>query len=149
MIKKIILGILVLFVLMQLYRPERNISTETLKTDFIQVMKPTDDIAKILKTSCYDCHSNNTAYPWYANVAPVSWFMSHHVDEGKEELNFSEWDTFSGKRKNHKLEEMEEMLEEKEMPLSSYLIMHGEAKLSDQQRENFITWIKGVQKFQE
>ena len=147
--KKISLALVVIFVLMQLYRPERNVSTEIPKTDFIQTLQPPKDIAQMIKTSCYDCHSNNTAYPWYVNVAPVSWFMAHHIDEAKEELNFSEWDTFSAKRKNKKLDEIEEMVDEGEMPMSSYLLMHSEAKLSDEQTKSLIDWVKGLPKYQE
>ncbi len=147
--KKIIIALVVIFVLMQLYRPKRNVSTEIPKTDFIQTLQPPKDIAQMIKTSCYDCHSNNTDYPWYVNVAPVSWFMAHHIDEAKEELNFSEWDTFSSKRKNKKLDEIVEMVDEGEMPLSSYLLMHSEAKLSEEQTKRLIDWVKGLPEYQE
>ena len=144
MLKKILKVLLVILVLIQFYRPEKNISSKVLDTDFLVVTNANDNIASIVKTSCYDCHSNNTAYPWYSEIAPVSWWIAHHVDEAKEELNFSEWSTFSDKRKNKKLEEIVEELEEKEMPLKTYLPMHSEAKLSDEQVVLLTTWVKGL-----
>lgn len=142
MLKKILLGLLVILVLIQFYRPAKNIATETPKTDFLAVTNPTNSTAKLIKDACYDCHSNNTKYPWYNNIAPVSWVIAHHVDEGKEHLNYSEWSTFSVKKKNHKLEEMIEMIEEREMPLESYLPMHPEAKLSNEQITELNAWFK-------
>lgn len=144
MLKKILKIFLVILVLIQFYRPEKNISSEITTTDFLVTTKASEDIVSIFKTSCYDCHSNNTSYPWYAEVAPVSWWIAHHIDEAKEELNFSEWSTFSEKRISKKLKEMVEELEEKEMPLKTYLPLHPEAKLSDQQRTELIVWIKSL-----
>jgi len=144
MLKKIVLIFFIVLVLIQFYRPQKNRSSEVATTDFLVVTKANENIAAIIKSSCYDCHSNNTQFPWYSEVAPVSWWIAHHVDEGKEELNFSEWSTFSEKRKNKKLEEMMEELEEREMPLKTYLPMHPEAKLSDNQMNELITWIKSL-----
>ena len=95
----------------------------------------------ILQTSCFDCHSNYTNYPWYTNIQPIGWWLNHHVDEGKEELNFSEFESYSLKRKLHKLEEIKEMVEEGEMPLSSYTLIHGDTKLSPEQKEILYTWV--------
>jgi hypothetical protein len=144
MLKKISLILVIFLVLIQFYRPQKNISSEFSATDFLTVTKANDTLTSIFKNSCYDCHSNNTNYPWYAEVAPLSWWIAHHVDEAKEELNFSEWSTFSEKRKNKKLEEIVEELEEREMPLKTYLPMHPEAKLSDEQIVLLTTWVKNL-----
>ncbi len=146
MLKKIGIALVIIFIIIQFYRPEKNSSSENYISDFLIVTNANDTIKSIIKTSCYDCHSNNTQYPWYAEVAPLSWWIAHHVDEAKEELNFSEWSTFSKKRKNHKLKEMIEQLEEKEMPLNTYMPMHTEAKLSEEQISLLITWIKSLKK---
>ena len=146
MIKKIIIVIVVIFVAIQFYRPTKNSSTETPITDFLIVTEADNKTALVIKNSCYDCHSNNTNYPWYAEVAPVSWWIADHVDHGKEELNFSEWSTFSEKKKNHKLKEMIEELEEKKMPLDTYVPMHPEAKLTDEQIVKLTAWINGLRK---
>jgi len=145
MLKKILYALLLIVIIIQFYRPEKNISTEIPITDFLTVTKANDDISSLIKSSCYDCHSNNTKYPWYAEVSPLSWWISGHVDHGKEELNFSEWSTYSEKRKSKKLKEMIEEVEERKMPLDSYLPMHPEAKLSDQQIDQLVNWVKTLQ----
>lgn len=99
-------------------------------------------ISRILTTACYDCHSNETDYPWYDKVAPVSWWVDSHVEEGREELNFSEWANYTEKRKHHKMEELIEEVGDGEMPLSSYTWIHRDASLTDQQRDELIAWAK-------
>jgi hypothetical protein len=98
----------------------------------------------ILKTSCYDCHSNNTVYPWYSNIQPLAWWLQGHVNEGKEELNFDEFATYNPRRQFKKMEETEEMITEGEMPLSSYTIIHSNAVLSASQKETLINWAKSI-----
>lgn len=100
------------------------------------------EVSMLLKAACYDCHSNETQYPWYASVAPVSWLVIHDINEGREELNFSNWASFSQKRKHHKLEEMTEEVGEGEMPMPIYKITHSEARLSDEQVGMLVAWAK-------
>ncbi len=143
MVKKILLGLLAVFVVIQFIRPEKNDSDEQLH----HVSKKYDvpaDVADILKVACNDCHSNKTEYPWYASVQPVAWWLADHVKDGKRHLNFS---TFAGLKialQNHKFEEVVEMVEKKEMPLPSYtnLGLHSGANLSDAQRQTLIKWAK-------
>ncbi len=142
--RKLLIGIALLFVAIQFIPVELNQSETTSKNDFIITLNPPTEIANMLKTSCYDCHSNNTKYPWYDKIAPVSFVVKHHIDEAKEELNFSEWNTFSDKRKQHKLDEIIEETEEGEMPIKAYTIMHGEAKLSLKQLEQLKNWINTI-----
>lgn len=142
--RKLLIGIALLFVAIQFIPVELNQSETTSKNDFITTLNPPTEIANMLKTSCYDCHSNNTKYPWYDKIAPVSFVVKHHIDEAKEELNFSEWNTFSDKRKQHKLDEIIEETEEGEMPIKAYTIMHGEAKLSLKQLEQLKNWINTI-----
>ncbi len=130
--------------LLQLYRPARNQSSETLPTDIVMAYSVPQNVATVLHKACYDCHSNNTHYPWYANVQPVALWLANHVQEGKEELNFSEFGTFKTKRKLRKLQEIAEQIEEGEMPLSSYTIMHKEAVLTAEEKQLLITWAKGL-----
>lgn len=139
--RKILLGLALVFIVIQFIPVELNQGELTSKDDFIEVESPPTEIAHLLKTSCYDCHSNFTKYPWYDRVAPVSWWVKYHVDEAKDELNFSEWATFTEKRKNHKLKEIIEELEEDEMPLKSYLIMHGDTKVTLEQFEQLKSFI--------
>lgn len=99
------------------------------------------DVEKIIQTACYDCHSNHTEYPWYCNIQPVGWWVAHHVNEGKEELNFSEFKNYSLKRKLKKLKEIKEQLEEDEMPLSSYTLIHSDAKISADDKALLLNWL--------
>jgi len=100
----------------------------------------------VLQRSCADCHSNNTVYPWYANVQPVAWWLADHVNEGKGELNFDEFLTYSPKKAHHKLEEVIDMIKEGEMPLGSYTWIHRNAILSPAQKEALTTWADGLMK---
>jgi len=99
-----------------------------------------DDVRTVLENSCYDCHSNLTEWPWYSRVAPVSWLVYKDVKKGRDELNFSEWGEYSDRRRDHKLEEVEEKVSEGEMPLKVYLPLHPEARLSDADRQALIEW---------
>ena len=111
------------------------------KTDFLLVNNPPKNIRTLLQQSCYDCHSNNTEYPWYDKIQPISWFLAHHITDGKEELNFNEWDTFSNRRKNSKIKSIISQIEDDAMPLSSYTIFHGDAKFSKIEKKEVIQWL--------
>jgi hypothetical protein len=99
-----------------------------------------DDVRAVLENSCNDCHSNLTEWPWYSRVAPVSWLVYKDVKKGRDELNFSEWGDYSDRRRNHKLEEIEEKVTDKQMPLKIYLRMHPDAALSVADAETLIEW---------
>ena len=104
-----------------------------------------ETIQKKLQVSCYDCHSNNTQYPWYNKIQPVAWFLEDHIKEGKAELNFNEWDSLSSRRKASKLRSIIKQIENGEMPLDSYTLIHKDAKFSEAEAEeliNFITQLK-------
>ncbi|MBD80970.1 MAG: hypothetical protein CL840_18780 [Crocinitomicaceae bacterium] len=102
-------------------------------TDIRYVYKVPDNVMNILETSCYDCHSNFTNYPWYSQVQPFRLIMDYHIKEGQEELNFSEFGNYSERRKRNKLRAITEQVRERKMPLSSYLLLHPEAVLSKKQ----------------
>ncbi|VAW12068.1 hypothetical protein MNBD_BACTEROID03-2857 [hydrothermal vent metagenome] len=140
--KKIIVFLLVVFVAMQFYRPEKNQAQGDHTALFLAETNPPKDVKLILGQTCYDCHSNDTEYPWYNNVAPVSYWMAEHVKNGKKHLNFSDWDNYSVKKKDHKLEEVIEMIEEGKMPLDEYTWTHEEAQLTEVQRDALIEWAK-------
>lgn len=140
MSKKIMIGLLVLLVGIQFIRPARNNGNASGTNDITHVIPVPDTILSILQTSCYDCHSNKTYYPWYTGVNPVGWWMNHHVNEGKAELNFSECVTYSKKKMDHKLDELIEQVQEREMPLSSYTLIHQNAKLDTAQAAMLIQW---------
>lgn len=141
MIRRILLVLLLALVAIQFFRPTRNNGTVTGPNDFTKVVQVPEQVMTILNVSCMDCHSNHTEYPWYTNIQPIGWWMQHHVDEGREELNFSEFKNYPVKKQKHKLHECEEMIEENEMPLSSYTMMHSDAVLNETQKKVLIDWI--------
>src|ERR1043165_8303043 len=142
-LKKAGLGLVVILVVIQLIRPERNLSAENVNHIATRYSVP-DSVEQLLKTACYDCHSNATVYPWYTNIQPVGWWLQHHVNEGKEKLNFSEFASYRIFRQYHKLEETIELVKENEMPLSSYTWIHKDAVLTEDQKLVLSTWATSV-----
>lgn len=132
---KIVLGILLLFVLMQFIPVDRTLKPIDRKLNFVEVNQTPSKITQILKTSCYDCHSNETVYPDYAYVAPISWSVNHHIKEGREHLNFSEWGSYNADLKKSMLENAVKTIGNREMPLPGYIAFHPEANLSTAERE--------------
>ncbi|AXT58508.1 cytochrome C [Aquimarina sp. AD1] len=143
-LKKVGLLLLVVLVIMQFVRPDKNESGYESVAYFENDTKPTEKVKEILKSNCYDCHSNQTIYPWYAEIAPVSYWLADHVEEGKEHFNVSDWEGYSDKKKDHKLDELIEEVEEGEMPLSSYTWIHGD--LEKEEMEVLINWTRELRK---
>ncbi len=138
---KILLTIVGVVALAQLIRPSKNQSNLN-PGDILAKYPASEAVTQTLKTACNDCHSNYTVYPWYAQIQPVAFWLADHIEEGKEHLNFS---TFTQRRiavQNHKFEEIVEMLEKGEMPLSSYTWIHRDAILSNTQKQGLIDWAK-------
>ncbi len=145
-LKKIVIALIVVFILIQFFPTHRNENKELLPTDFSKVYDVPENIHVMLKNACYDCHSNNTKYPWYNKIQPVSWFLENHIAEAKEELNFSEFGNYSAKKQNHKLDEIIDEVKEGEMPLKGYKLMHSEAKFSDEERKQFLSYFQKIMK---
>lgn len=145
MVKKILIVLLVVLVVIQFIRPEKNRATAVSENDITAYYTVPENVQSILKKACYDCHSNNTEYPWYANIQPIGWWLQDHINEGKEELNFSEFGTYSAKKAAHKMEEVGEMVEEEEMPLESYTLIHKGAVLTHEEAETLIKWSKQIE----
>ena len=132
--------LLVIFMLMQFYpRANRNNDLNT-AFDINKIHTVPDSVQEILKTACYDCHSNNTFYPWYSNIQPVSYWLNDHIIEGKKELNFSTFATYTLARQYRKLEEIADEVKENEMPLESYTFVHRNAKLNTRQKIIIANW---------
>lgn len=145
MLRKILLVLVLLLVILQFVRPERNLDNSVNPDEITAHYPVPENVQTILKRACYDCHSNYTNYPWYTNIQPVGLWLQNHVNEGKGELNFSVFNTYSAKKKAHKMEEVAEMVEEGEMPLSSYTLIHGDAKLTKEESEVLVTWAKSLE----
>ena len=144
-VKRILLVLLFLFVVAQFFGPEKNDGELSSLDTFFSETNPPENVKLILKESCMDCHSDRTRYPWYFNVTPINYWMTDHIDHGKGELNFSKWAEYSLKRKEHKMEEVWEEVNKKEMPLESYTWTHSEASLTDEQIQAVVDWAKTVQ----
>jgi len=137
------IGVLLIIVLVgiQFIPTARNENNEVLTTEFIKAFNPPKNISYLLKTSCYDCHSNNTNYPWYNKIQPISWFLERHIKEAKEELNFSEFGEYSIRKQKSKLKSISNQIKDDEMPLSSYTLIHRDAKLSEKDKSELEKWL--------
>lgn len=140
--KKIIIALLIIIVVIQFIRVDKTNPPVDASQDFITLTKPPVEVVSLLKTACYDCHSNETQYPWYFDVAPISWWAKDHVNDGRKHLNYSIWSTYNKERQAHKIDEMYSEVEEDEMPLSSYTLMHADAKLTTEQRIVLVDWLR-------
>ena len=134
-------ALLVAFIGIQFIPGELNKSDAVPNTDFFVVNNVPSSVKRTVQTSCYDCHSNNTEYPWYNKIQPIAWYLQDHVEHGKEELNFNEWDGYSSRRKNSKLKSIINQIEDSEMPLDSYTLIHRDAKLSATEKEEVLEYI--------
>jgi hypothetical protein len=139
-VNKILLAILIVLIVIQFIQPARNKSGQVLATDMAAMYKMPDTVQAILKTACYDCHSNNTNYPWYTYVQPVGWMLANHIRNGKEELNFSEFGSYTARRQRSKLKAIANQVKDGDMPLYSYTIMHKSARLTEEQKQLIIEW---------
>lgn len=140
MLKKILLGLLIVLIIAQFIQPPKNKGAAATTSDITHAVQIPDSVMFLLKTACYDCHSNSTNYPWYSKITPVNWWLKNHIDDGKKHLNFSVFKEYDLKKQDHKLEEIIETVKEHEMPLKSYLWIHSEARLTDSQRATITTW---------
>lgn len=143
--KKLLIAIAAIAVIIQFFPPtpaKTNPPVDPART-FVASMKPPKPVNDILRRACYDCHSNETTWPWYADVAPLSWTVRDHVMQGRKHLNFSEWlkpgeTTFS---EWSDLEDLCQVLKDKSMPIAGYDWVHANAKLSDADRQAVCTWV--------
>lgn len=136
----ILIFLFVVFLTMQFFQPKKNLGILSTGKDLFSQVYVNDTIKALLETSCFDCHSNHTNYPWYGQISPVSVFLNKHVTEGKKELNFSEWRDYSHKDKISKLVDIYDEVEGGDMPLESYLKIHKDAILSKHEREMIMSW---------
>ena len=142
-LKKIFIGLLIVLIVMQAFRPAKNTSNDTTKDISKSYVVP-EDVKTILAKACNDCHSNSTRYPWYAEIQPVSWWLNDHIKDGKKHFNLNEFDGYRIARQYKKLEECIEQVKEGEMPLSSYTIIHKDAILTPAEKETLMNWCEIV-----
>lgn len=138
--------VVLLIIAIQFFDTDKNISATPSENAIEKHYQLSSHVQGLLKTSCYDCHSNNTAYPWYNNIQPVKWWLADHVNSGKRHLNFDEFNTYSKEKKLKKLDEITETVRSGEMPLSSYTVIHHNAKLSSSDQSEIEKWVSEVKK---
>jgi hypothetical protein len=138
--KKILLAITIVFFAMQFMQPAHNKSGHLLSTDISKTVAISDSVQVILRNACYDCHSNNTNYPWYVYIQPTGWLMAKHIKNGKEELNFSDFGSYSPRRQISKMDGIANSIRDGIMPLSSYKLMHKSAQFTANEEMLLINW---------
>jgi len=133
------------FIFIQFFRIEKNVSEEVSEHDFL---KQNPGMPEMLQStfsrSCYDCHSNNTNYPWYSNIAPFSWVIDQHIRNGKHEMNFSDYDTLTDKQKIAVLDEICESISDTSMPPANYLMLHRDAAIDFDDITSICDWADGT-----
>ncbi len=137
-LKASVISLAIIFILIQLYPNPLPKNSDMVNDDFLTDTSISKIDAGIIKNSCYDCHSNYTHYPWYSKIAPFSWLIANHIREGRKKLNFSEWMSYTKKHQIRKLEDIQDEINNGEMPLKSYLLIHRSAKLTKEQKEQIL-----------
>ncbi|MEO8109596.1 MAG: heme-binding domain-containing protein [Ginsengibacter sp.] len=137
--------LLLLLILIQFKRPQKNLSNNV-ASDISTKYSIPPNVDSTLKVACYDCHSNNSAYPWYWNFQPVAWFMDDHIKEGKKHLNFSTFTNYTIFKQYGKLKQMNDEVKSGDMPLTSYTLIHTDARLTDQQKRELADWVVATRK---
>ena len=141
--KQILISLIIVFVIIQFFRIDKVNPPYNPNEDFLTIYQAPENISLALKNACYDCHSNETKYPWYTNVAPFSFWIKGHISNARENINFSTWESlYDEKGKAHKIEETIEEIQEGHMPPKSYKWMHPEASLTSQQKLDLISWLE-------
>lgn len=138
--KVILIIVLVVLVVIQFFRPEKNTSDADPVNGIATKYEVPMNVLMVLNDACYNCHSNYTTYPWYYNIQPVGWWMDYHIDQAKRHVNFSEFATYSKEDAAHAFHEINEVMTEHVMPLKSYRLMHKNARLTDQQYKKVADW---------
>ena len=139
-LRKFLLAILIGFVAIQFVQPARNTNGQVLATDITKVVFVPDSVQMLLKIACYDCHSNKTNYPFYAYVQPIGWLLNSHIQEGKKQLNFSDFGAISKRRQESKLKSITSQIKDEAMPLPAYTILHKNAILAQAEKDLIIHW---------
>lgn len=130
--------------IVQFIRPEKNISKEQSRSGVAENFVVPPPVQSTLQRSCYDCHSNNTAYPWYAEVQPVGWWLNKHIRDGKRGVNFDEYGSYRLMKQYHRFNDIVEQIQKDEMPLPSYLLLHPHAKLTASEKDELVKWCEAM-----
>ncbi len=144
LLKKISLVLVIVFIVIQFIRPSRNTSGNAWPAEITTQFSVPGDVQSVLRTSCYDCHTNNTRYPWYSNIQPLGWLLANHINDGKANLNFDKFGNYSKRRQLSKLKAITNSIKDGTMPLFSYTLLHHDARLSKENKDLIVNWISGA-----
>ena len=141
-VKQILFVLLIGFIVMQFMQPARNQSGQVLQTDFSPTYAIPENVQTLFKNTCYDCHSNNTNYPWYSMIQPIGWILARDIEDGKAKLNFSELGSLSSRKQISRLQQIENRIKDGTMPLPAYQLLHPSARLTEEEKQLLIGWIQ-------
>ena len=144
MVKKVLLVLLVVLIIIQFIHPARNRSTDVQTNSIARLSPIPADVDSVLVKACLDCHSNNTRYRWYFKIQPLDWWLTNHINSGKEELNFDEFADKPARYRYHKLQSTVDQVKKGEMPLNSYLWIHKDAVLNEDEKNALLNWTQGM-----
>src|SRR6185369_7773704 len=145
MFRKILWLLLLGIIIIQFIHPKPNKSKGDQPNYIGKVYPVPEKVHAILVKACFDCHSNNTRYPWYSNLQPADWWMAGHIRKGKAELNLDDFTKRSPRYQYNKMEAVADEVKKGDMPLNSYLWIHKDAKLTDDEKNTIMDWAAGVQ----
>ena len=140
--RSVLITLLLLFVAIQIKTTDKTPIKVTPETDFLTLEDAPQEVTQLIQSTCYDCHSNQTKYPWYSHIAPISWWLEGHINNGKSKVNFSIWDSYTPAQQASLKNESAELIEKKWMPILTYKITHADARLTEAQRHMLIDWLK-------
>lgn len=140
--RSVLITLLLLFVAIQIKTTDKTPIKVTPETDFLTLEDAPQEVTQLIQSTCYDCHSNQTQYPWYSHIAPISWWLEGHINNGKSKVNFSIWDSYTPAQQASLKNESAELIEKKWMPILTYKITHADARLTEAQRHMLIDWLK-------
>jgi len=144
-VRVFVLLLFLIFIGIQFYRPSKNVQYQSTLDDFLLFEKAPENVVTIIKKSCYDCHSNYTTYNWYHNIAPISWWVDRHAENGKKGLNLSYWAIKDIRDKRSMLAAIAFDITEEKMPLNSYLLLHPNKKLSKEDEKLIMDWLYTIE----
>ncbi|MEO8117246.1 MAG: heme-binding domain-containing protein [Bacteroidota bacterium] len=145
-LKTLLIILVIAFIVIQFIRPPKNSEEEIAANQITAAYQVPDTVLQLLKTSCYDCHSNTTHYPWYSKIQPAAWFLNDHIVEGKKEINFSNFATYPAYRRYKKFKEIGKEVKDGDMPMFSYTLMHSDASLNAEQKLLIENWAANAMK---
>jgi hypothetical protein len=138
-VKWVVVALVIVFAALQLVQPSRT--NPPIKTDFLKATAAPPDVAAMFRASCYDCHSDETRWPWYSYVAPMSWQVAQDVNDGRPHVNLSEWPADNPDLARKKIENMSDEIDDGDMPLKKYTLIHKDARLTSQERDTLTQWL--------